>query len=306
MKTSATANATASERLDSKSYLAAHEAFRRYSNQREMVMEWFEQSGLIELGVVAPSVLAVGAGGGDVDVALISEIGQFGAFSYDAIDPNRAALERFRGRCDSLAAADSRRVWFHHGNFEGFEPGHRYDLIHFIHAIYSISDLSAAVAKAHRLLEDGGRMAIVCSTDEGVNSFKRDALAAIGRPTEGTTVPEAKLLKALSELEGTSMELGMIPSRINVEPCFAKIKEGERVLSFFLQSEFSALPSDAQDEVLGALEKHCIGEVGNRGIAQPMLGISLKKESATAGRRVGMKVSNRRQLDELEDVAVFA
>lgn len=293
-------------RLDAKGYLAAHGAFRDYSDQRQNVMGWFGQAALLEGICPSPAVLSVGAGGGDVDIALIRELGGRGPFAYDAIDPNRVALERFRERTGSLPPADARRVWMHHGPFESFEPGHRYDLIHFVHVIYSMSDLALAVEKAYRLLEDGGKIGIVCSTDEGVNRFKRTALAAIGCRDVGTSVPEAELLKALTSLEGTRMQLGMIPSRINVEPCLARLPVGDRILSFFLQCDFSALEPADQEAVLVALRRHCTGEPGSRGLEQPMLGITLTKERLGVSRRVALLPPGRRLQDDLADVGVSA
>ena len=302
-----TTNSIGLERgFDSAGYLAAHEAFRRCSDQREQVCDWFERTGLLEFNAVVPSVLSVGAGGGDIDCELIGMLGRQGAFAYDAIDRSGNALDRFGERCADLDPVADGRVWLHESDFEVFEPGHRYELVHFIHVVYALHDPRASMTKAYRQVAEGGCLVLVCSTDEGMNSFKREVFDRVDLPGRAGTVREADLLGALSGLEGAAEEFELIPSSIAVDGCFEGTGDGHRVLSFILQADFDALTPDERDEVLSVLDQHCHQRDGARYLSQPMLGVTVRKRQPAAKRSVTLNVPECRSLGALADVACFA
>jgi SAM-dependent methyltransferase len=290
--------------LDSDGYLAAHRAFRKCSNQQVQILEWVDRSGLLDLAGGSPSVLGVGSGRGDVDLEMIRRLHDQGGVAYDAIDPSRAALEQFSERChEQLPSGAAARVWFQQSNFEDFEPGRRYDVIHFIHTMYSISDIGTAAAKGYRLLEDDGRLVIICSTDEGINRFKAEVVERLGLPCR-TTLPEAQLLVALSELQGSGLQLEIVPSSVSVESCLQQSEEGEQVMSFLLQTDFAKMPAGAQAEVLDVLASHCDEIDGVRSLSQPMLALEVTKQVPNATRQVSFNVRDpHRSLGSLAEVA---
>ena len=277
--------------LSAQAYLSSHEAFRSSSDQGERIVEWFESSGLLEHSGDVPSVLSVGAGGGDIDALLIEQLDQRNdAFGYDALDPNRSALERFRERCTEMSPHLANRIWLYEGNFQSFEPHHRYDLIHIVHTVYASGDPREMVEKAYRHLAPGGKMGVICSTDHGVNRFKARAFAEIDLPGRASTVPEAELLDALGCLSGAQLEIELLPSEIDVTSAMEPDRAGERLLSFFLQTDFPALTTGEQIAVLQALAEEAVADDGRYFIRQPMLCVAVTKNSVSERGRVSLNV----------------
>lgn len=289
-------------------YLTSHEALRRASDQRERVVDWFEESELLNFESVLPSLLSVGCGGGEIDLTIIRELERRGrAFTYDAVDPSGVALERFRERCSGEDAALAHRVWLHEGKFEDFEPGHCYDLIHFVHVVYGLDDLGPSLNKAYRLLNDGGRMGIVCSTDEGINAFKRAAFSKARLPGRSGRVNDDKLLDVLAELESADLRFEIIPSEIDVTACLEETEHGDQLMSFFLQTDFSQMTADERSELLKVLaDCSASGQDGRRILHQPMLGVRVEKRKPSMPQRVALTLRERLGIGSFADVACFA
>ncbi len=283
-------------------YIDAHEAFRRCSNQQRQICDWFERTGLLEAGrdSVVPSVLSVGSGSGDLDCELIGRLEcRGGAFVYDAVDPNGVALGRFRDRCGELGSALANRVWLYEGCFESFEPRHTYDLIHVLHSIYGMEDVGGMMEKAYRMLSVGGMMGVICSTDDGINCFKREVFEVIDLPGRSGRVCEDVLVGTLSGLEGVSLSFEIIPSEIDVSECFDGTTEGELVMSFILQSEFGRLTPGEQVAALQVLDGHAVERAGRRVLSQPMMGATVRRRSSGGRSELTLNVASAGRLGQL-------
>ncbi len=286
---------------DASGYVEAHEAFRRASDQAERIADWFERHRLLDLRAGVPAVLSVGTGGGEVDVHLIEALRRKGAFVYDALEPSGDALGRFRTRCEQFGGVPG-GVWMNEGRFEEFESSLRYDLIHFVHAVYSMRNLEEALGKAFRMLREGGSLALVCCTDEGVNAFLRDVLREVSLPGRTGTMPEADLIAALSTLSGGEQRFELVPSEIAVGACFQPGGRAGHLLNFLLQADSSQLSARERAAVMDALHAHSVERDGNRWISQPMLAISVRK-AAPATRRVRLGVGAGASVGDLAEVA---
>lgn len=274
-------------------YVDSHEALRRSSNQRQQILDWFDNTGLLQVGSenVVPSVLSVGAGSGDIDCVLIECLERRGGpFAYDAIDPSGAALSLFRDRCGEMEASMVNRVWLYECGFEHFEAKGSYDLIHFVHAIYGIGDVSKMMQKAFRMLAPGGTLGVICSTDDGVNIFKRNVFEVVDLPGRTGRVCEQALVDSLLKLEGAALDFEIVPSEIDVTECLDGTREGDLLMSFFLQVDFGKLDAGEQIAILQVLFEHAHERDGRMMLNQPMLGITARKRREGHSSRVAMTV----------------
>jgi SAM-dependent methyltransferase len=290
-------------------YVDAHEALRRNSNQRRQIFEWFQNTGMLEAGCdkVVPSVLSVGSGAGDIDCGLIDHLERRGGpFAYDAVDPNSEALSRFRNRCGEMDYSVVNRVWLYECGFEQFEAGNGYDLIHIVHSIYGIADVAGMMQKAFRLLGTGGTMGVMCSTDEGINRFKRRVFDVIDLPDRAGRVREHALVDALSRLEGASLQFEIVPSEIDVTGCIEGTPDGDLLMSFFLQCEFESLEGGEQVAALQVLSEVAQERDGRMFLNQPMMGVTARKRQPGRRCEVSLKVRGTSEFGRLSTVAVSA
>jgi len=274
-------------------YVDSHEALRRSSNQKHQILDWFRNAGLLEAGSesVVPSVLSVGSGAGDIDCLLIEHFERRGVpFAYDALEPNGAALSVFRDRCGEMQPSMVNRVRLYACGFEHFAAGQAYDLIHFVHAIYGIEDVHGMMNKAFGMLAPGGTLGVICSTDEGVNNFKRDVFEIIDLPGRAGRVREQALVSSLSEIEGAALDFEIVPSEIDVTECLNSTPEGDLLMSFFLQADFAALETGEQIAVLQVLSEHVQERDGRMMLNQPMLGITARKRREGRPSQVALTV----------------
>ena len=290
-------------------YVDAHEALRRNSNQRRQIFEWFQNTGMLDAGSdkLVPSVLSVGSGAGDIDCGLIDHLeGRGGPFAYDAVDPNAKALSRFRDRCGEMDYSVANRVWLYECGFEQFEAGHGYDLIHIVHSIYGIGDLGGMMQKAFRLLGTGGTMGVMCSTDEGINRFKRQVFEVIDLPDRAGRVREHALVEALSKLEGAALECEIVPSEIDVTGCMEGTPDGDLLMSFFLQCDFASLEGGEQVAALQVLSEVAHERDGRMLLNQPMMGVTARKRQPGRRGEVSLRVRGTSEFGRLSKVAASA
>ncbi|GAA4692819.1 class I SAM-dependent methyltransferase [Nocardioides nanhaiensis] len=158
--------------LDSQTYARAHLAFESRSDQRRLIAEHLAGRLAARAGQ-SISVLSVGCGDGTLDVPLIQGLlGADGARSvrYVGVDPYETAtteLARAMGALDDPAL----QVETHSTTWESAPVSGTFDVITFVHSMYYVPDVAAAVAKACSLLRPGGELVVLSGPRGAMNTL---------------------------------------------------------------------------------------------------------------------------------------
>lgn len=156
--------------LDSHTYARAHLAFENRSDQRRLIGEHL--AGRLAARAGQPiSVLSVGCGDGTLDVPLARGLRRApGArrVRYVGVDPYEAGTTAFTRAMGELGDPDL-QVETHPTTWEDAPVSGAFDLITFVHSMYYVPDVAAAVAKACSLLRPGGELVVLSGPRGAMN-----------------------------------------------------------------------------------------------------------------------------------------
>ena len=215
-------------------YAATHDVYESSSNQRAMVRAWMIANvpGFLPATDERPvRVLGVGVGDGSVDVPLAERlIVDRTRVDYHAVEPYGPSLERCLER---LAAVDRSRltVTGSRTDLAGFVGDGPFDVVHFVHSLYYVSDLDEAIDHAVRLLRPGGRLIALISPLEPLS-----LLSSLLAPQPDHPHWFADAVDRALTARGLTVDRLLIDSRLDLTP----VREdpqgvGEQVLDFLLQ-----------------------------------------------------------------------
>jgi len=221
--------------LDAASYARGHAQFEARSDQRSMIVNWLRSRANARLtasGAPADSpmsVLSIGCGDGAVDVEVAEQLTRSTRqVRYVGVEPFQGSADRFvttmrdldRTNLDvevrNTTFADS---GFGTGAVAGDTAVERFDLVAFVHSMYYVPDVAAAVRAAHDLLRPGGELLILSAPVAALNKvveavapnveghpqwFSDDVRAGLG--DAGLVVAEQGTLDACVDLTDASEE----------------------------------------------------------------------------------------------------
>ncbi len=173
---------------DRDAYARGHALFEARSDQRARIVEWLgdrlaERAGNDEL-----SVLSVGCGPGAVDRALAEracrEAPSGARRSWTGVDPHQASTESFLAALEQLDAPGL-TVLAQACTFADLRTAERYDVVAFVHSLYYVADLAAAVRAALDLLAPGGELLVLHAPLGALNSLA----AELAPPVAGHPQP---------------------------------------------------------------------------------------------------------------------
>ena len=148
--------------LDSERYSATHALFESLSDQRQRIIDWLVARTSLVSTVERPvRVLGIGCGAGEVDVAVARELGSdTESLEYVGVDPNPSQAASFK---EAFADAEipGVRVEVEIESFEDFHSAESFDLVHFVHSLYYMSDPAEALERARSSLAADGRLIFV-------------------------------------------------------------------------------------------------------------------------------------------------
>jgi SAM-dependent methyltransferase len=237
--------------LSESEYAAAFAAYRTKTNQAELMLEWLRKHAeFIVKETDELSVLSVGTGYGEFDLAAIPILQKLAPrLRYTAIDPNAPMLEQFktdfRARGIQNVELDVQNCSFE--KFIASSPK-QYDLIHFTHCLYFISDRAEAIKQSLKLLKPNGLILIFNSMTAGSQDLRiRFTKKATGK---ASLIFSAEQLKELLEHETIKHHFDVINSATDVTDCFSKRPTGGLLLNFFLLCNTDNIPRNLRSEVL--------------------------------------------------------
>ncbi|MEM9691281.1 MAG: class I SAM-dependent methyltransferase [Myxococcota bacterium] len=140
--------------------LESHNIFEGASDQRRQIAR--------HLGGVAPdsasdgefSVLSIGCGGGELDREVVRSLAErFPRLRYTGVDPN--PVEATRCRAFVSTATPEAEVAVEAVVFEDFTaPAASFDIAYAVHTLYYLAEVDRAIARARRMLRDGGQLIV--------------------------------------------------------------------------------------------------------------------------------------------------
>jgi SAM-dependent methyltransferase len=241
----------AARALSPERYALTHAAYEARSDQRGRLRAWMvdQVPRLVDHVTDRPvDVLGVGVGDGSIDGPVAARLAAGGReVRYDGIEPHAPSLHRFVQRLEGLHHAGLRTTG-HATDFARFTPGGPYDVIHFVHSLYYVPDLGAAIDHAMRLLRPGGTLAILISPREPLS-----VLSALLAPQPEHPHWFSDAVRAALEGRGLHIRSAVIDGRLDVrslrdEPTGV----GAHVLDFLLQCH----SADLDPTVLALVHTH--------------------------------------------------
>lgn len=149
--------------LTGERYASTHAAYEAASDQRPRLQEWLARALPPLLAGCDPvRVVGVGVGDGSVDAPLAAALAADGrTVRYTGVEPHAPSAMGFAGRLAALHA-DTLTPSVVIGDFADHDAGHPADLVHFVHSLYYVDDLGAALDHALTMVRPGGLL--VCAT----------------------------------------------------------------------------------------------------------------------------------------------
>ncbi|NTV65727.1 MAG: class I SAM-dependent methyltransferase, partial [Oscillochloris sp.] len=194
------------------------------------------------------------------------------SIDYTAVEPNEAQLARFVERARHEAPAEV-QISAHPLRAEDYRPEGRFDLVHYIHALYHMpASEERLLREALAALAPGGRLLIALSAEQG------GIYQLMGRFwdridysffTSGLFGQES--LRAALDQIGAPYRAEIYPEvAIDVSACFVPASPlGQHLLNFLLQADLAQAPADLRQDVLAALDELAYTAGARRLLAHP-------------------------------------
>ncbi|WP_149484073.1 bifunctional 2-polyprenyl-6-hydroxyphenol methylase/3-demethylubiquinol 3-O-methyltransferase UbiG [Mycolicibacterium sp. P1-18] len=236
--------------LTSERYAHTHARYEAASDQRRRLQEWLvgELPPLLT-GCAPVRVVGVGVGDGSVDAPLAAALATGGRqVRYTGVEPHAASAAKFAERMNSLdLEALTPTVVI--GDFADHDAGHPADLVHFVHSLYYVADLSAALDHGLSLLRPGGLLLSAVAPLEPLC-----VLTEMLCPWDGQTPWFAEDVHADLERRGLSVATETIAGRLDVRDALSDpLGRGEDVLDFLIGARSRALTPPARERLLDYL-----------------------------------------------------
>lgn len=169
--------------LHPEDYARGHAQFEARSDQRGRIVDWLDAR-LAEHPDDAPlSLLAVGCGSGAVDAPLAAAAAARAVpgntLRWTGIDPHVPSAVAFEAAL--RRAAPGVEVVAHACTFDELVDDRQHDVVTFVHSMYYVPDVPAALERAVSLLAPGGRLLVLHAPLGALNELA----AALAPETDG-------------------------------------------------------------------------------------------------------------------------
>jgi SAM-dependent methyltransferase len=232
-------------------YAETHATWEAASDQRALLRDWLvaELPPLVGHVVDRPlAVLGVGVGDGSVDAPLAAALAAGGRrVDYVGVEPHRPSATAFGLRLAALGLpglAVSTQV----GDFGPSTAG-PVDLVHFVHSLYYVRDLGAALDQALAALDPGGLLVALTAPLDPL-CVLTEALA----PRAGHRQWFAGDVRAALAARGRTVREVTLDGRLDLTAVATDPDgTGEQLLDFLVQGRTRDLPAAARRAVLDHL-----------------------------------------------------
>lgn len=237
-------------------YALTHAVFEAASSQRGLLQQWLATELPPMLTDHDPvRVVGVGVGDGTVDAPFAAALAEGGRrVRYTGVEPHAASAVGFVGR---LAALDERLLTptVVVGDFADSDRGHPADLVHFLHSLYYVEDLGAALDHAIGMLGPGGLLLAATAPLEPLC-----VLTELLCPWSNRQPWFSADVRAELDLRGLEVTALTLVGRLDMSAVLSDpLGRGEALLDFLVGACTAAMSSAVREETLDYL----------RGIALP-------------------------------------
>jgi SAM-dependent methyltransferase len=241
--------------LTAERYAITHAAYEAASDQRALLELWLARE-LPPLLVDRDPVRVVGVGVGDgtVDAVLAAALATDGRrVLYAGVEPHAPSAVGFVGRLAALAAtALVPTVTI--ACFADHDGGTTTDLVHFVHSLYYVDDLSAALDHALGMLRPGGLLVAAMAPREPLC-----ALTELLSPWAGHRPWFADDVRAELDLRGLDVRAETLVGHLDVRDVLADpLGRGEAVFDFLVGARTAAMDPDVREAVLDHLRDNVV------------------------------------------------
>lgn len=236
--------------LSGERYALTHAAYEGASDQRPRLKEWLARELPPLLAGIDPvRVIGVGVGDGTVDAVLAAALAVDGRrVHYTGVEPHPASAVGFAGRLAALGAtALTPTVVI--GDFADHDAGAPADLVHFVHSLYYVEDLSAALDHALALVRPGGLLVAATAPLEPLC-----VLTELLCPWDGHRPWFAEDVRAELDMRGLDVRAETLVGHLDMRDALRDpLGRGEAVLDFLVGARTSAMEPRVRAEVLNYL-----------------------------------------------------
>lgn len=243
--------------LSGERYALTHAAYEAASDQRPRLEAWLARELPPLLAGIDPvRVVGVGVGDGTVDAVLAAALASDGRrVHYTGVEPHAASAVGFAGRLAALAVSALIPTVVI-GDFADHDAGAPADLVHFVHSLYYVDDLSAALDHALSMVRPGGLLVAATAPLEPLC-----VLTELLCPWGGHRPWFAGDVRAELDLRGLDVRAETLVDHLDVRD--ALLGGGEDVLDFLVGARTSAMEPQVRAQMLDYLRDISLpGSVG--------------------------------------------
>ena len=236
--------------LTAERYAITHAAYEAASDQRLLLKKWLARELpplLVDRDPVR--VVGVGVGDGSVDAVLATALATDGRrVLYAGVEPHAPSAVGFVGRLAALTAtALVPTVTI--ACFADHDGGTTTDLVHFVHSLYYVDDLSAALDHALGMLRPGGLLVAAMAPREPLC-----VITELLSPWAGHRPWFAEDVRAELDLRGLEVRAETLVGHLDVRDVLAEpLGRGEAVFDFLVGARTAAMDPDVREAVLDHL-----------------------------------------------------
>ena len=236
--------------LSAERYALTHAAFEAVSDQRCLLQRWVAEELPPLLAHLDPvRVVGVGVGDGSVDAPLAAALAFGGRrVHYTGVEPHSPSAVGFVGRMAALATG-SLIPTVVVGQFADQDPGHPADLVHFLHSLYYVDDLGAALDQAVAMLRPGGLLLAAIAPLEPLC-----VLTELMCPWGNRRPWFAEDVRAELDLRGLEVRAETLDGRLDATLALSDpLGRGEAVLDFLVGARTAGMTAEVRRETLAYL-----------------------------------------------------
>lgn len=240
--------------LSGAEYARTHAVYEAASDQRARLQAWLvRELAPLLAGPREPGdpvrVVGVGVGDGSVDAPLAVALTAGGRrVHYTGVEPHAASAIGFATRMAGLdVAALVPAVVV--GDFADHDPGRPVDLVHFLHSLYYLDDVGAALDHAMAVLRPGGLLVTAIAPVEPLC-----VLTELLGPWSGHRPWFAHDVRAELDRRGLTVREQRLDGRLDVRDVLADpLGRGAAVLDFLVGADTSGMSPDVRGHLLAHL-----------------------------------------------------
>ena len=236
--------------LSDERYAQTHVQYETASNQRPLLQEWLVRELpplLVDRDPVR--IVGVGVGDGSIDAPLAAALAADGRrVHYTGVEPHIPSAVTFAWRLNALnAPALTPTVVI--GNFADHDVGHLADLVHFVHSLYYVADLSAALDQGLSMVRPGGLMLAATAPLRPLC-----VLTELLSPWGGRQPWFADDVRAELNMRGLSVRAETLVGCLDLRDALTDpLGRGEAVLDFLVGARTAALRPAARKQLIDYL-----------------------------------------------------